>query len=618
MSDPAPIDQAIALHQRGELDRAAALYRQILETSPDDADAWHLLGLIAFQAGDDTGAIDLFRRALALDDRQANAHNHLGLALMRQQRFAEAAAHFTAALDCDADCVGARFNLADAYHALGDLTRARAAYEQALALDAGRATGWWGLGCLEAARGEHAVAAACLTRAVSLAPHWGEAHHNLGKSLFELGQIDMALDALRRATALLPGEDRSLGTIATIIPGSPLADHRAVTEARRAWAAVAAPDAGPSGRADRRPRSPARRLRVGYLSAFFAHVNWMKPVWGLINHHDRDRLDVHLFGDGPRPRVAHGYREDARDQFHDLTGLSTDDAARVIERADLDLLVDLNAYSRLARLPLLARRPAPVIVAWFNLFAPSGLPCVDYVIGDRHVVPADERSWYGERVVHIRGSYLTFEVAYPTPDVAPAPCLSRSHFTFGCLCPQYKITPQVVEAWTRILRASPNSRLFIKNTRLGSPGNRRFVSELFDAHGVGRDRLELEGPAPHDAFLAKYADVDVALDPFPYNGGTTTMEALWQGVPVLTFSGDRWASRIGASLMRSAGLPEFVAASLDDHLAQAMALAADPGTPQRLDTLRRTLRDRLRRSPVCDVRRIARDMERIYARMARR
>jgi protein O-GlcNAc transferase len=233
------------------------------------------------------------------------------------------------------------------------------------------------------------------------------------------------------------------------------------------------------------------------------------------------------------------------------------------------------------------------------------------------VLPTPDRGAWRERVVRVRGSYLTFDVAYATPDVTPPPCVSRSHVTFGALCPQYKITPEVVAVWARILNGAPSARLVIRNIVLGAAGNRRFLTEQFEAHGIPSGRLDLLGPADHYAFLATYDEVDVALDPFPYNGGTTTMEALWQGVPVLTFSGDRWASRIGASLLRNADLAEFVAASLDDHVAMAMTLAADPETPARLAELRRTMRDRLRRTPVCDVRRFARDMERIYMRMHR-
>ena len=234
------------------------------------------------------------------------------------------------------------------------------------------------------------------------------------------------------------------------------------------------------------------------------------------------------------------------------------------------------------------------------------------------MIPREEERFYTERVVRVPGSYLTFEVTYPVPDVAPPPCLKAGTLTFGCLAPQYKITTEVVEAWSDILRESPGSRLILKNVLLGQPAVRDFLRDLFARFGVSPERVELDGPAEHFTFLERYDDIDVALDTFPYNGGTTTMEAIWQGVPVLTFTGDRWAARISASLLREAGLAEFVAADLDGFVARAVALAREPDTPARLDALRRAMRDRLRAAPVCDVRSFARDMEGEYLEMWRR
>ena len=197
----------------------------------------------------------------------------------------------------------------------------------------------------------------------------------------------------------------------------------------------------------------------------------------------------------------------------------------------------------------------------------------------------------------------------------PRPVLRTGFLTFGCLAPQYKITTEVIEAWSRILSASPTSRLVLKNAVLGKPAARDFVRGQFAGFSISPDRLDLEGPAEHYAFLERYSGIDVALDTFPYNGGTTTMEALWQGVPVLCFAGDRWASRISASLLREAGLAEFVAPDLDTHIAQAIALARDPGTPGRLEALRSSMRHRLLAAPVCDVTSFARNMEDAYRAM---
>jgi predicted O-linked N-acetylglucosamine transferase (SPINDLY family) len=344
----------------------------------------------------------------------------------------------------------------------------------------------------------------------------------------------------------------------------------------------------------------------------------MKPVWGLLDHHDRDRFEVHIFSNGPEPDPQHGYRKDPRDRFDDVNGLSNAQLARLIEERAIDILVDLNSFSFTARLPLFALRPAPVQVAWFALFATSGTTCFDALVGDAHVAPPEEEVFYTEVVVRVPGSYLTFQVPYTVPEVVPPPCRQRRHLTFGCLAPQYKITTEVVETFARIVRESPGTRLVLKNSVIGQSSGREFVRGLFEQFAIPAESLVLDGPDEHFTFLERYNDIDVALDTFPYNGATTTMEAIWQGVPVLTFAGDRWVARTSASLLREAGLSEFVASDREGFIAQAIALAHDPDTPERLDTLRRTMRDRLRAAPICDVAGFTRNMEAIFLQLWQR
>jgi predicted O-linked N-acetylglucosamine transferase (SPINDLY family) len=574
------LDLARQQHRAGRLDEAERLYRRVLQAEPAHLEALTGLSDVLEALGRNAEVIEMLEGVLARSPDSAPLHGRL----------------------------------ADAFQAQGDLYRAIDAYRRAIALGANLAAVWWGLGCALDTVGDHAPAAENFRRLVAIQPENGMALHNLGKSLYELGQVDPALDVFRRSLGRFPdGADcLALGNIAVAIPGSSTAGNREILEARRAWASRCLP-AAPAARVSEGQSSlQGRPIRLGYVSSFFHRPNWMKPVWALINHHDRDRFEVHLLSDRPASAIEHGYRRDPRDVFHETSSLTNPELARLVEGLRIDILIDLNGYSRPSRLPLFALRPAPVQVAWFNMFATSGLATFDYLIGDRHVIPPEEEALYTERIVRLSGSYLTFEVNYPVPDVAPAPCMRRGALTFGCLAPQYKITTEVVETWSRILRECPGTRLLLKSVVLGHAEARAFVLGLFARSGLPADRLLLEGPADHFDFLGRYDDVDLVLDTFPYNGGTTTMEALWQGVPVLTFTGDRWAARISASLLREAGLPDFVTDDLESYVARAIALAHDPDTPGRLEELRRGLRDRLRASPACDAARFAREMEEVY------
>ncbi len=452
--------------------------------------------------------------------------------------------------------------LGDCYHMAKQYGLAVAAYTRAVKIVPKLVGTWYSMGCAQTSMGAFAAAVVSLRRALALDAGKPEFQHNLGRALFEIGQADEAMEWFWKA-AQLSSSALPLTTMAVIAPGVPGCGNADLLKLRRLWAERCLPVV-------ERPIAATLggRLRIGYLSSFFHRPNWMKPVWGLINQHDRERFEVCLFSDAA---MEGGYVPRAGDQVHDISKLSNEQAAEVIRGCKLDLLIDLNSFSAPERLPLLAMRPAGRIAAWFNLYATSGMPCFDYLIGDSTVIPASEDSYYCEKIVRVAGSYLTFDVSYSVPDVSDR--AGACEIVFGCLASQHKINNDVVAAWSRILLGAPASRLIVKNATLGAADVREFLLGRFVAHGVDAGRVQIEGPAEHHEFLQTYGEIDVALDTFPYNGGTTTTEALWQGVPVVTFLGDRWASRTSASILRAAGLDEFVRGSVDEYVDYAISLA---------------------------------------------
>jgi predicted O-linked N-acetylglucosamine transferase (SPINDLY family) len=658
LADPSRSDPhnmlGLVLEHQGKLDEAEGEFREAISLSPDSPRAYVNLGSLLARRGKLPEAVATYRRAIGCDPGSAVGHYNLGNALRMSKDLARAAEAFRTAAHLEPNFVDAMANLASVLHAqgllqeavevlgkalrqapndaglhaeLGDVhqtarrfTEAVESYRRALALDKGLVRAGYGMGCAQMALGDFADSTVSFRAVLSAAPDHVPSRQNLGKALFKLGSVDEALEQFRQAAALDPAGPAAT-SIAVAIPGSPSADNQAILDARKQWWAAGLRHGRPASASRDRPgpaaRVPGDRLRIGYVSGFFHRRNWMKPVWGLINSHDRDRFEIHLFCDATEAAIHEAHAAHPADCFHEIVALSNEEAARRIEQARIDILVDLNGFSYVERLPLFAHRPAPVIVGWFNMYATTGADCFDYLIGDECVIPPEEQRFYTERIIRVPGSYLTFQVGYPVPEVAPPPCAKTGQVTFGCLASQYKITPQVVQAWSRILRGCRGSRMIVKNAAMGSAGNRAFLADLFKAHGVGKERIELDGPAEHFAFLKAYDRIDIALDTFPYNGGTTTMEAIWQGVPVLSFRGDRWAARTSESILRAGGLGRFVAADLEGCVAQAVELASDPRTPQLLQDLRLGMRDRLLSTPACDTAAFARNMEQAYHQMAR-
>jgi predicted O-linked N-acetylglucosamine transferase (SPINDLY family) len=499
--------------------------------------------------------------------------------------------------------------LADALHACGQLKEAVDAYETALLLDDGGADGWFSLGCAQLALKAHGAARTALARAAGLAPDAAPVHYNLGKAQYELGNIEAAIESFQRAAGDPAMARMARASIATIIPGSPAADNAAVLRARKTWA-----DAEAATLPARPPaiRPEGARIRIGYVSAFFGERNWIKPVMAMVNHHDRNRFEIHFFSDGKPPSAAAGYRDHDDDYVHDFRNVETGRAAEIIRGIGIDVLVDLNGYGFAKRLPLMMQKPAPHLIGWFNMFATTGIAAYDGLIGDAAVIPAAEEQFYPEKIYRVPGSYLAFEILYPVPDVAPPPCGAWGAITFGCLGSHYKLTDGVLSAYARILAGAPGAKLFFKNGALEDASTRADFQRRLHAAGIDHSNVMLSGRSEHYEFLEAYSLVDIALDTFPYNGGTTTTEALWQGVPVLSFDGDRWASRTSKSLLLGAGLAEWVMPDEDAFIARAITLANDPATPELLGELRRGMREKLAASAVCDAAGLCRALEEFY------
>ncbi|MGA2219459.1 MAG: tetratricopeptide repeat protein [Terracidiphilus sp.] len=607
----------VFLKEQHRLNEAIVEFETAVKLAPDDAEARLSLGKAYRSAGRLQDATQCLETSLALHPGHPPTLAALRQTLCSANREENAVAHLSHAIASLGDDVDGLCGLADALQQAEDFDGAIEVYHRALAYGSQSPRAWYACGCAETAREDFASAIVCFQRALSLHPDSLEARHNLARALYEMGQVPQAYDEFKVCAARQHDDARlARAMLAIIAPGAWQATNQEVLEIRQSWVKDLPTDNLPLSMPPLIP-STGGKLKIGYASSFFSSDNWMKPVWGLINRHNRLEFEVYLFSDAPRSAIVHGYIAHEADHFFDTTRLSNRELAQLIRDQGIHVLVDLNGYSNINRLPMFMHRPAPVIVGWFNMYATTGMSCFDFLIGDASVIPPEEETFYSEKIGKVTHSYLTFSVDYPVPPVAELPCIRNSVFTFGCLGSQYKITGEVVQAWRRILTKAPGSRLLLKNKRLKTSAAREFMASQFSMFGLNPERVFFEGPEDHFGFLKAYDRIDAALDTFPYNGGTTTTEALWQGVPVIAFAGDRWASRTSASILREGGLAEFVAGDLDGYVSLAANLANSPEDWPRLAHLRAGMRAHLMASSVCDTGTFALEMEQIY-RMCRR
>ena len=363
------------------------------------------------------------------------------------------------------------------------------------------------------------------------------------------------------------------------------------------------------------PPDPERRLQIGYLSPDLRYhpvASFLAPI---LAHHDRDRVEVTGYADHPAEDAMTARLRGYAAHWRRCHGWSDQRLAEQIAADGIDILVDLAGHTAGNRASLLKVKPAPLQALYIGYPCTSGLATMDYLISDRWVSPPDKDNLYTETVCRQPGGFWCFEPPEQAPPVAPLPMLRNGCPTFGSFNNLPKLSPTTVALWVRVLEAVPAARLVLQALAFADAPTREQVRERFAARGIDPGRLDLREPTlAFDRFLAGYSEIDIALDPLPFNGGTTTCQALWMGVPVITLPGEHFHSRMGLSILRQLELDELVADSAKDYVRTAAVLAADHG---RLTALRRTLRERMRASSLCDGPGAARALEASYRTMWR-
>ncbi|MHB1140929.1 MAG: O-linked N-acetylglucosamine transferase family protein [Sulfuricaulis sp.] len=583
---------------------AEACFRRVLALKPDDAAAHNNLGNALDSLGRPSEAEACYRSALALKPDFALAHNNLGSTLIAMGRLNEAEACLRRALALQPDYVQAHGNLGTVLNRLGRPSEAEACFRRVLALKPDDVVAHNNLGNTLGNLGRASEAEACYRSALALKPDYIQAHNNLGINLTNAGRFAEAEACFRRALALKPDYTQAHSGLLFSLNYRNDAASVALDEARRYGQCV-------NGLASRvytdwSCETGPRRLRVGFVSGDFRDHAVSYFLESLLSEINPARIETITYPTQPNEDHVSQRLRALFAAWRPIAGLTDAAAAARIHADGVHVLLDLSGHTAHNRLPVFAYRPAPVQASWLGYFATTGVVAMDYLIADPWTLPESEEVNFTEKIWRLPETRLCFTPPDAVVQVSPLPALTNGYITFGCFNDLAKINDGVVALWSRVLTAVPGSRLFLKAKQLQEASVRQRIVERFAAHGIGADRLIPEPPAPRAEYLAAYQRVDIALDPFPYPGGTTSAESLWMGVPVLTLAGERFLSRQGVGLLMNTGLPEWVASGPDDYLARAVAHANDL---RGLAALRAVLRDRFLASPVCDAKRFARHFE---------
>jgi predicted O-linked N-acetylglucosamine transferase (SPINDLY family) len=635
---------AHSLHRAGRLDEARALCLQALELRPRQLHALTLLGIIAAQTGDSVRAVALFREVLLLDPRNVAAHNNQGNALLALKQPAAAIASYDQAITLAPQHAAAHFGRGRALVELMRYEAAIASLENVIALKPDHPGAWYVRGNALYSLERFEAALESYDRAILLRPNDARAYHNRGNALIILERAESAIESYDKAIALDRNMKSSYGArlharmqigdwrgfvpevaqLAALTERNEAASNpfallalcgcaRLQHQAARNWVREKCPPSGalpallPRGRRD--------RIRIAYFSADFRNHAISFLTAGLFETHDRSRFELTAFSLGPDTRDEMRTRiEAAFDRFIDVRCKSDYEVAELARSLDIDIAVDLGGFTRGGRPGIFALRAAPVQVSYLGYLGTMAADYMDYLIADDTIIPTAQRLHYSEKIVYLP----SYQVNDSKRRIAATRFgreelgLPASGFVFCCFNGTYKITPVTFDGWMRILTKVPGSVLYLLGGSDTLEGNLRREA---GARAVAPDRLVFGARLPAPEYLARYRTADLFLDTVPYNAGTTASDALWAGLPVLTCTGETFASRVGASLLEAVGLPELIAAAPEEYEALAVELA---GNPRLLDGIRTKLAGNLPSMPLFNTAASTQNLEAAFVSMYER
>jgi len=597
------------LLRSNRLDEAYAIYQYICDQDQNDPDCWIMLGLISSQKGKYDEAARFYTNACRLVPNNTRARYNLGAVLCAQGRLDEAESALRTTISTEPDHQPAWTLLGHVLSMQNRPEEAEQVYSSAVERFSDNTLLLANYAATLLKRGRLVEAARLCRTSIKLSPTTAWYHDLLGSILSQQGLQKQAEQHHAKAVSLDPNKRRYHSNWLLQQHYLESGSRVDLVAAHRDW---------PGNRGQQRrndypndPR-PDRKLRVGYLSQDLRKHSVAYFAQNLFGANMHDDMEFYCYADGPSDEMTDKLATLA-DHWRSVSTLNEEAVANLIKSDCIDILVELNGHTSDRILSVAALQPAPVQVTYLGYPDTTGLAAIDYRITDDVADPAGTENTCTEKLARIPGCFLCYKAPDDSPEVVPVPCVNNGYFTFGSFNNVAKINDRVIELWARLLLFVPGSRLCLKNRSLDDEDVRARITSWFADHGINDDRLILRGSESSTrGHLSRYADIDVGLDTFPYCGTTTTCEALWMGVPVITLSGSSHAGRVGTSLMKAVGHPEWIAGSPDEYIDIAARLAEDI---RGLECLRAGLRGQMAGSILCDSSRFAGVVSQAYREM---
>ncbi|MGK5040287.1 tetratricopeptide repeat protein [Janthinobacterium sp. GB1R12] len=583
---------AIAYSAAEDRDNALKYFQQAIALAPDNVANHKLLADYYSTIKYYPLAVEAYRRTLELDSGDSETHNHLGVALQELEQFDAATTAYMRALELDPKNTSALCNLGSTQQAQKQLEQAKQTYLAALDIAPAFDRAHFALGNCYVLMNEQLLALECYHRTLEINPDYRDAYVNLSATFSNIGRIEEAIDACRQGLAVCPLWETLfsnylflLSHSTEISPQQLFAEHQRFSDTFETHIA--------QGRAEHsNVRDPLRTLKVGFVSGDLHNhpvPHFLIPI--LENIADGARLSLYAYHNNPQNDDITERLREVIPHWRQVEHLSDPDLGQLIRDDGIDILIDLSGHTGKNRLLMFASKPAPVQASWIGYPLTTGLQSIDYYLGDQFFTPPDELGDQFSEKLLLLPACVPFLPSKLAPAVQPAPVLTNGYITFGSFNRTNKINRQVIARWARVLRAVPDARMIVAAMPKSEAPPQ--LAAWFAEEGIAPERLTFEGRTGMAQFMAIHHRIDICLDAFPYCGSTTTLHALWMGVPTLTTAGPTMPSRAGNMIMRQVELDDFVATDEDDFVRKSVAMAANP---MLLGAYRFSMRHRLERS----------------------
>ena len=605
------LKMAIQHHQAGELQQAESIYQQILQVDPHYSDALHLLGVVAGQMGNYSLALERIQQSIAINDKIAMYYGNLGNTYKELERMDEAIASYQQALALDDSAADIYDNLGVALQKNGQFEAAIQCHQRAIELDPNQSNAYYNLGILLAEQYQLTKAIQCYEKAIQLNPHFANAYNNLANCLRNQGKIEEAIAAYQQALNLMPQDASIHSNLLYTLNASLTHDKVTTFQAHQYFNQQHCLKLAPVTPTFTNTPEPDKKIKIGYVSSDFHEHSVSYFIEAILAHHNHQHFEIYCYYNQLNSDEVTQRLQTYVDYWIICKDLDDEQFFAKIQQDQIDILIDLNGHTANNRLLVFARKPAPIQIAYLGYSNTTGLTCLDYRLSDHQADPAPQSDAFSsEKLIRLPNSYYCYTPYPQTPDVNPLPALKKGYITFGAFNHKSKLNQYTLYLWAQILHTFPTAKLLVKNRSLVDETTKYQLILKFDELGIPESRLILMDHAKSVfEHLSIYHEVDIALDTFPYNGATTTCEALWMGIPVVSLVGEKHVSRMGLSILTAVGLTQCLAFTEQEFIQRCVYLTQNL---EELSTLRQNLRGQMQNSPLMQAATFTQQLENIY------